>query len=98
MRRRGMGERSTAPETAAPPGTGRQNRVNDPGRHGPCGRKASPRRREILSVAKSKVSIPRSAHPLLADLPEETLRRLEIYAYLLEKWQRAVNLVGNSTL
>jgi 16S rRNA (guanine527-N7)-methyltransferase len=51
-----------------------------------------------LSVAKSKVSIPRSAHPLLADLPEETLRRLEIYANLLEKWQRAVNLVGKSSL
>jgi 16S rRNA (guanine527-N7)-methyltransferase len=38
------------------------------------------------------------AHPLLAELPEETLRRLEIYAKLLEKWQRAVNLVGKSTL
>jgi 16S rRNA (guanine527-N7)-methyltransferase len=37
-------------------------------------------------------------HPLLADLPEATLRRLEIYANLLEKWQRAVNLVGKSTL
>ena len=40
----------------------------------------------------------RAAHPLLAALPEETLRRLEIYANLLENWQRAVNLVGNSTL
>ena len=40
----------------------------------------------------------RSAHPLLAELPQETLRRLEIYANLLEKWQRAVNLVGQSTL
>jgi 16S rRNA (guanine527-N7)-methyltransferase len=40
----------------------------------------------------------RSAHPLLAELPEETLRRLEIYANLLAKWQRAVNLVGKSTL
>jgi 16S rRNA (guanine527-N7)-methyltransferase len=39
----------------------------------------------------------RSVHPLLAELPEETLRRLEIYAHLLEKWQRAVNLVGKST-
>ena len=39
----------------------------------------------------------RAAHPLLAELPEETLRRLEIYATLLEKWQRAVNLVGKST-
>ena len=51
-----------------------------------------------MSVAKSNVSIPRSAHPLLADLPEETLRRLEIYANLLEKWQRAVNLVSKSSL
>lgn len=40
----------------------------------------------------------RSAHLLLAELPEETLRRLKIYANLLEKWQRAVNLVGKSTL
>jgi 16S rRNA (guanine527-N7)-methyltransferase len=38
------------------------------------------------------------AHPLLAALPEETLRRLEIYANLLEKWQRAINLVGKSSL
>jgi 16S rRNA (guanine527-N7)-methyltransferase len=51
-----------------------------------------------LSVAKSKESFPRSAHVLLADLPEETLRRLEIYANLIEKWQRAVNLVGKSSL
>jgi 16S rRNA (guanine527-N7)-methyltransferase len=40
----------------------------------------------------------RAAHPLLAELPEEMLRRLEIYGTLLEKWQRAVNLVGKSTL
>jgi 16S rRNA (guanine527-N7)-methyltransferase len=40
----------------------------------------------------------RPAHPLLAGLPDETLRRLEIYAELLKKWQRAVNLVGDSTL
>ena len=40
----------------------------------------------------------RAAHPLLAELPEDTLRRLEIYAHLLEKWRRAVNLVGKSTL
>jgi 16S rRNA (guanine527-N7)-methyltransferase len=51
-----------------------------------------------LSVAKSKESFPRSAHVLLADLPEETLRRLEIYANLLGKWQRAINLVGKSSL
>ncbi|MGH6811707.1 MAG: 16S rRNA (guanine(527)-N(7))-methyltransferase RsmG [Methylocella sp.] len=41
---------------------------------------------------------PARGHPLLADLPGATLRRLETYAKLLEKWQRAVNLVGNSTL
>ncbi len=41
---------------------------------------------------------PPRRHPLLAELPEETLRRLRIYAKLLEKWQRAVNLVGKSTL
>jgi 16S rRNA (guanine527-N7)-methyltransferase len=40
----------------------------------------------------------RPAHPLLASLPDETLRRLEIYVELLQKWQRAVNLVGDSTL
>jgi 16S rRNA (guanine527-N7)-methyltransferase len=40
----------------------------------------------------------RGAHPLLADLPEETLQRFKIYADLLEKWQRTVNLVGKSTL
>jgi 16S rRNA (guanine527-N7)-methyltransferase len=51
-----------------------------------------------LNVAKSKESFPRSAHVLLADLPEETLRRLDIYANLLQKWQRAVNLVGTSSL
>jgi 16S rRNA (guanine527-N7)-methyltransferase len=51
-----------------------------------------------LSVARSKESFPRSAHVLLADLPEETLRRLEIYAKLLEKWQRVINLVGESSL
>jgi 16S rRNA (guanine527-N7)-methyltransferase len=48
------------------------------------------------------VSLPasaiRAAHPLLAELPEETLRRLQIYAALLEKWQRAINLVGKSSL
>jgi 16S rRNA (guanine527-N7)-methyltransferase len=38
------------------------------------------------------------AHRLLAELPEETLRRLEIYANLLEKWQRTINLVGKSSL
>ena len=40
----------------------------------------------------------RAAHPLLADLPQETLQRFKIYADLLEKWQRTVNLVGKSTL
>jgi 16S rRNA (guanine527-N7)-methyltransferase len=51
-----------------------------------------------LSVAKSKETFPRSTHPLLAGLPEEMLRRLEIYANLLEKWQRVVNLAGKSSL
>jgi 16S rRNA (guanine527-N7)-methyltransferase len=51
-----------------------------------------------LNVVKSKESFPRSAHVLLADLPEETLGRLEIYANLLEKWQRVLNLVGKSSL
>ena len=41
---------------------------------------------------------PARAHPLLAGLPEETLRRLEIYANLLEKWQCTINLVGKSSL
>jgi 16S rRNA (guanine527-N7)-methyltransferase len=52
-------------------------------------------RNPSLSVARS---LAQEAHPLLAALPVETLRRLEIYANLLEKWQRAVNLVGSSTL
>jgi 16S rRNA (guanine527-N7)-methyltransferase len=51
-----------------------------------------------LSVAKSKETFPRSAHPLLSDLPEETLRRLETYANLLKKWQSVLNLVGKSSL
>ena len=41
---------------------------------------------------------PRAAHVLLADLPEATLRRLETYAKLLEKWQRVLNLIGKSSL
>jgi 16S rRNA (guanine527-N7)-methyltransferase len=41
---------------------------------------------------------PPRARVLLADLPEATLQRLETYANLLEKWQRAVNLVGKSSL
>ena len=51
-----------------------------------------------MSVPKSKECLPRSAHILLADLPEATLRRLRIYANLLEKWQRVINLVGKSSL
>jgi len=34
----------------------------------------------------------------LTALPQDTLRRLEIYANILQKWQGAVNLVGHSTL
>jgi 16S rRNA (guanine527-N7)-methyltransferase len=41
---------------------------------------------------------PARPHLLLADLPEATLRRLRIYANLLEKWQRVINLVGKSSL
>jgi 16S rRNA (guanine527-N7)-methyltransferase len=40
----------------------------------------------------------REAHPLLAELPQNMLERLEIYARLLAKWQRAVNLIGPSAL
>jgi 16S rRNA (guanine527-N7)-methyltransferase len=40
----------------------------------------------------------RAVHPLLAGLPKETLRRLEIYANLLEKWQSVINLAGKSSL
>jgi 16S rRNA (guanine527-N7)-methyltransferase len=43
-------------------------------------------------------SVKAKSHPSLAALPEVTLRRLEIYANLLEKWQRTINLVGPSTL
>ncbi|SFJ99501.1 16S rRNA (guanine(527)-N(7))-methyltransferase RsmG [Methylocapsa palsarum] len=34
------------------------------------------------------------AHPILAEASPDTLRRLSIYADLLKKWRRAVNLVG----
>jgi 16S rRNA (guanine527-N7)-methyltransferase len=51
-----------------------------------------------LSVAKSKENFSRSAHPLLAGLPDETLRRLQNYANLLEKWQCTLNLVGQTSL
>lgn len=44
------------------------------------------------------LSSARLAHPLLAELPDDTLRRLEIYAALVRKWQRAINLIGASTL
>ena len=49
-------------------------------------------------MPRANTPSPQSAHPLLADLPEETLRGLEIYANLLEKWRHAVKLVGKSTL
>ncbi len=38
------------------------------------------------------------SHPLFAELAPETLSRLKIYAELLKKWQRTINLVGASTL
>ncbi len=37
------------------------------------------------------------SHPILASIPPETLRRLELYHALLCKWQRVLNLVGPST-
>jgi len=40
----------------------------------------------------------RAAHPLLAQLPEETLARLDVFAQLLRKWQRSMNLIGSATL
>ena len=40
----------------------------------------------------------RAAHPLLAQLPEETLARLDVFAQLLQKWQRSMNLIGSATL
>ena len=49
-------------------------------------------------MPRPNTASPRSTHPILADLPEETLRRLEIYANLLEKWQSTINLVGKSSL
>ncbi|MDQ6866971.1 MAG: 16S rRNA (guanine(527)-N(7))-methyltransferase RsmG [Pseudomonadota bacterium] len=49
-------------------------------------------------MPRTNPAFPQSTHPLLADLPEETLRRLEIYANLLEKWQCTINLVGKSSL
>ncbi|MGH6842994.1 MAG: 16S rRNA (guanine(527)-N(7))-methyltransferase RsmG, partial [Methylocella sp.] len=47
-----------------------------------------------LSMAKT---LAKEAHPLLAALPEETLRRLTIHAKLLEKWRLAVTLAGKSS-
>ncbi len=38
------------------------------------------------------------SHPLLRDMPEAVRKRLEIYEALLKKWQRTINLVGDSTL
>ncbi len=72
-----------------------RNRRNDTRRHDPFGRKASPRGCWTLNVAMRPPSL---AHPLLAGLPEETLRRLRIYANLLEKWQRVINLASKSSL
>ncbi|QBR71483.1 16S rRNA (guanine(527)-N(7))-methyltransferase RsmG [Beijerinckiaceae bacterium] len=50
-----------------------------------------------MPVGRAPINQARS-HPSLAALPEPILRRLEIYAALLAKWQRAMNLVGASTL
>lgn len=40
----------------------------------------------------------RPRHPLLDELPAETLERFAIYEALLLKWQRTINLVSPSTL
>jgi 16S rRNA (guanine527-N7)-methyltransferase len=37
-------------------------------------------------------------HPAFANLSSETLQRLSIYAELLKKWQRVINLVGAASL
>lgn len=37
-------------------------------------------------------------HPIFAQISPETLRRLSIYAELLRKWQRVINLVGEASL
>jgi 16S rRNA (guanine527-N7)-methyltransferase len=39
-----------------------------------------------------------AAGALLAGLPDAALQRLKIYERLLKRWQRAINLVGTSTL
>ncbi len=57
------------------------------------------RRRDLDPCQRDGLSTqPCTVHPSLAALPELTLRRLEVYADLLAKWQRAINLVGESTL
>lgn len=45
-----------------------------------------------------KGGAPPGPHPLLAQIPEETLERLRIYEALLRKWQRTINLIGPTTL
>lgn len=40
----------------------------------------------------------RDAALALFPLPQEVVRRLDIYAELLRKWQKTINLVANSTL
>jgi 16S rRNA (guanine527-N7)-methyltransferase len=44
------------------------------------------------------VSAPDAVERVLAGVSRETRARLEIYADLLRKWQRTINLVGRSTL
>jgi 16S rRNA (guanine527-N7)-methyltransferase len=38
------------------------------------------------------------SHPLFEHIPQETLERLSIFEALLKKWQRVINLVGDSSL
>lgn len=53
----------------------------------------------IGSAKRDKIpSADASSHPIFATLSSDVLRRLEIYAALLKKWQRAINLVSPASL
>jgi 16S rRNA (guanine527-N7)-methyltransferase len=58
-----------------------------------------------MSNAVSTTNVPDNASPFSVDdfqtrtnVSRETLAHLERYGALLEKWQKAINLVGNSTI
>jgi 16S rRNA (guanine527-N7)-methyltransferase len=55
-----------------------------------------PRRAELEGSSSSIADEP--AHPDFPPLAPETLRRLRVYAELLKKWGRVINLVGAATL